>query len=395
MASEEPRRKNRKRWLTAGFIAFNVIVVLITAHMEYTSSNGAENFFSLKIHWIYFLLAAASMAAAILAEIRKYALMLKDLHGKPQWHIAYEVMILGRYYDNITPSGIGGQAFQVLYLRRAGLSAGEATALPVAAFLNMQVSFVVLAGVLFILNGGVTQHALLLVMAYLGLFLYLLLPLAIVLFTLAPVTSERIIRWAVLKVGAKLFRLKDPQGLYDRILRALNGYRDSLRLIYKNKSLSWKLAGLSILYQLGTCSVPFFVIRMFGGSISWIDAITVTMYVMASVAIIPTPGNAGAAEGSFYLVFSRLAPGKIFWAMLVWRLFVYYLYIFWGIGIYLRKHFQNRILARAIARGEASAPPLGQADPARDPIDIPEGETPSDTGFPPSEAESVPSESPW
>lgn len=388
MASEEPRKKRSKRWLTAGFIAFNVIVVLITAHMEYSSSNGAENFFSLQINWIYFLFAAVSMAAAILAEIRKYALMMTDLHGKPQWHTAYEVMILGRYYDNITPSGIGGQAFQVVYLRRAGLTAGEATALPVAAFLNMQVSFVALAAFLFILNGGVTQHALLLVMAYVGLFLYLLLPLAIVLFTVAPVFSEKIIRWAILKVGAKIRWIKDPQALYERVLNALNGYRDALRLIYRNKSLSWKLAGLSVLYQLGTCSVPFFVIRMFGGSISWIDAITITMYVMASVAIIPTPGNAGAAEGSFYLVFSRLAPGKIFWAMLVWRLFVYYLYLFWGMGIYIRKHIQNRILARSIAKGEATAPPLEQEDPARSPDPDAQGKTDSES------AGNIPSSSP-
>ena len=388
MASEEPRKKRSKRWLTAGFIAFNVIVVLITAHMEYSSSNGAENFFSLQINWIYFLFAAVSMAAAILAEIRKYALMMTDLHGKPQWHTAYEVMILGRYYDNITPSGIGGQAFQVVYLRRAGLTAGEATALPVAAFLNMQVSFVALAAFLFILNGGVTQHALLLVMAYVGLFLYLLLPLAIVLFTVAPVFSEKIIRWAILKVRAKIRWIKDPQALYERVLNALNGYRDALRLIYRNKSLSWKLAGLSVLYQLGTCSVPFFVIRMFGGSISWIDAITITMYVMASVAIIPTPGNAGAAEGSFYLVFSRLAPGKIFWAMLVWRLFVYYLYLFWGMGIYIRKHIQNRILARSIAKGEATAPPLGQEDPARSPDPDAQGKTDSES------AGNIPSSSP-
>ena len=388
MASEEPRKKRSKRWLTAGFIAFNVIVVLITAHMEYSSSNGAENFFSLQINWIYFLFAAVSKAAAILAEIRKYALMMTDLHGKPQWHTAYEVMILGRYYDNITPSGIGGQAFQVVYLRRAGLTAGEATALPVAAFLNMQVSFVALAAFLFILNGGVTQHALLLVMAYVGLFLYLLLPLAIVLFTVAPVFSEKIIRWAILKVGAKIRWIKDPQALYERVLNALNGYRDALRLIYRNKSLSWKLAGLSVLYQLGTCSVPFFVIRMFGGSISWIDAITITMYVMASVAIIPTPGNAGAAEGSFYLVFSRLAPGKIFWAMLVWRLFVYYLYLFWGMGIYIRKHIQNRILARSIAKGEATAPPLGQEDPARSPDPDAQGKTDSES------AGNIPSSSP-
>lgn len=168
----------------------------------------------------------------------------------------------------------------------------------------------------------------------------------------------------------------------------MNGYRDALRLIYRNKSLSWKLAGLSVLYQLGTCSVPFFVIRMFGGSISWIDAITITMYVMASVAIIPTPGNAGAAEGSFYLVFSRLAPGKIFWAMLVWRLFVYYLYLFWGMGIYIRKHIQNRILARSIAKGEATAPPLGQEDPARSPDPDAQGKTDSES------AGNIPSSSP-
>jgi uncharacterized membrane protein YbhN (UPF0104 family) len=98
------------------------------------------------------------------------------------------------------------------------------------------------------------------------------------------------------------------------------------------RGLAVILLVLSIVYQAGICSMPYFVIRMFGGHMSWVDALATTMFIYAAIAFIPTPGNAGAAEGSFYLVFSMLTQGRIFWAMLVWRFFCYYIYIIWGIG---------------------------------------------------------------
>ena len=48
----------------------------------------------------------------------------------------------------------------------------------------------------------------------------------------------------------------------------------------------------------------------------------------------PTPGNAGAAEGAFYLVFSAMGSDGVFWAMLIWRIFCHYSFIIIGAVIY-------------------------------------------------------------
>ena len=53
------------------------------------------------------------------------------------------------------------------------------------------------------------------------------------------------------------------------------------------------------------------------------------------VSFIPTPGNSGVVEGMGALAFSAAAGATLAWSVLVWRLAVFYLYIFVGIGITL------------------------------------------------------------
>ncbi|MBR4443324.1 MAG: flippase-like domain-containing protein, partial [Clostridia bacterium] len=66
------------------------------------------------------------------------------------------------------------------------------------------------------------------------------------------------------------------------------------------------------------------------GELDWLSCVATALAINSSIAFIPTPGNAGAAEGSFYLVFSRLTSGSVFWAMLFWRFFNYYAWILLG-----------------------------------------------------------------
>ena len=58
------------------------------------------------------------------------------------------------------------------------------------------------------------------------------------------------------------------------------------------------------------------------------------VFIQSAVSLIPTPGNAGAAEGSFYIVFSSLGTAGTFWSMLLWRLQCYYSFIIIGVLIY-------------------------------------------------------------
>ena len=83
--------------------------------------------------------------------------------------------------------------------------------------------------------------------------------------------------------------------------------------------------------------------RIFGGDLGYLQSLTMCLYVYASVTIVPTPGNAGAAEGSFYLLFDQLDTSGVFWAMLIWRFLCYYLFILMGLGIYGYRGIERRL----------------------------------------------------
>ena len=335
------------------FILLNAAVIGYTAYSEYRKGGSAQNFFTIAIRWRYLIPAAGCFVLAISAEITKYAVMMKKLCGHVNLKTVYEVTLLGRYYDNITPSGIGGQPFQMYYLSKRGIPAGDCAVMPIAAFVNMQSAFCILGIVMFILRGGVIDSPAIHVAAYVGLVLYMGLPMLIILFTVAPVWTEKLVRWCM-ALGAKMHFVKDLPTAEEKAVNTLKDYRTDIIELWKVRGLETVLLALSIVYQGAICTLPYFVILMFGGHMNWLDAVTTTLFIYAAIAFIPTPGNAGAAEGSFYLVFSLLTPGRIFWAMLVWRFFCYYIFIIWGIGIYAANFLIDRRRARAIARDDPS-----------------------------------------
>ena len=66
----------------------------------------------------------------------------------------------------------------------------------------------------------------------------------------------------------------------------------------------------------------------------FVQSLCMCVFVYFSVTIIPTPGNAGAAEGSFYILFNQLDTSGLFWAMLIWRFLTYYIFLLTGLAIY-------------------------------------------------------------
>ena len=115
-----------------------------------------------------------------------------------------------------------------------------------------------------------------------------------------------------------------------------------MKKILKTKGLFVKTIALSIGFNTFIAAIPFFVLTAFGGEVGFLPCFVTTMAVMSAICFVPTPGNAGAAEGTFFVVFSALTEGYIFWAMLVWRFFSYYIYIIIGGIIYWRMHLEKK-----------------------------------------------------
>ena len=345
------KKTTQKRFWTFAFILLNVAVIAITAFNEFGNSKNADKLSNVDLKWWLLIPAAICFIVAIFLEIWKYVLVMQKTSKTPvkdAWKTARRTVLIGRYYDNITPAAIGGQPFQIYYMNKtAGLPAGLATTIPIIGMISGQIGFLIIAIFAFIFGGPAINNVTLVATACFGLIFYAFWPVAVMLATFFPKATAKIITFGV-KILAKFHIVKDKQSAIKKAEDGVADYATSVKQILKTKWLFAKTILMSVGFHLLISSIPFFVLQAFGGDISFMSCFLTTLAVTAAVYFVPTPGNAGAAEGTFYLVFSGLSSGFVFWAMLIWRFFSYYIYVIMGAITYLimklekRKNVQTR-----------------------------------------------------
>ncbi len=356
---EKPKGMSKlaKRIGIVVFIIINAAVIWFTAFNEFSKKTPPPIQFSFTN--ILFLLAGILCLVVVLGcETVKYVLMMRHLGEKVSWRHAFSTAALGKYYDCITPSGAGGQPFQIYYLHSNGYSSGAASAMPLSGFFTMQFGFVILCLFAFIFgNSAFNETGLtgIKITAYVGAVAYMLVPVMIIISGVAPKIAMRIVAFFV-RVGAFLHLVKRPNHAIMKSVRSLNNYSVNIKKITSDRPLLIKLLLLSTLFQLAMCSMPFFAVRTFDGDLNYFEAVFMCVFIQAAVSLVPTPGNAGAAEGSFYIVFSRLGTAGTFWAMLIWRLLCYYSFIIVGVLIYGYNAVLNLRKKRLSAQDEAEIP---------------------------------------
>ena len=383
---EKPKTRKQKILKGLGIAAFilmNVAVLFFTGRSEF--SGGHDKLPAGTIHpfsFVYFAGAILCVLLAIFCESLKYILMMRELKQKVSWKTAAWTMILGKYYDYITPSGAGGQPFQIWFLHKKGYPGAAPTAMTLTSFVTLQSGFALLALFVVIFKNHVADAVGIKIMAYLGIPTIMLVPAMIIITAVSPRISAAIVSFFV-RLGAKLHLVKQPEKTILKIENALMDYSAQLIAMAANKILMAEMMLLSIVYQLVKCSLPYFVIRFFGGSVGFIQSLAVTVFVYASSIVVPTPGHAGAAEGAFYILFSDLEPVGLFWAMLVWRFLCFYLFLILGIGFYglgtAKKIFRPRQTAQNSANPSAPEDETRPTEKAGNPAAAKNADQPSAT----------------
>ncbi|MBQ2660173.1 flippase-like domain-containing protein [Candidatus Saccharibacteria bacterium] len=330
----------RKRILIIVFVLFNAAVILWTALSEFGSKENAARLSSVNLNGWLLIPALLCFVLGISAEIFKYFLMMKRCCHLKDWRTAARVVLLGRYYDNITPAAVGGQPFQIYYMNKRGLKKGYDATIPIIGMISTQIGFLIVAIFSFVVLGHYLSIGLL-GSGYLGLMFYAIFPIAIIGATFFPGIVSKIVAWSV-KLLAKIHIIKNRKATIEKTEEKLNDYANCVRTILKDKKLSLAIVGCSVLFQICISAIPFFVLRAFGGELNFFSCFVTILAITSTIYFVPTPGNAGAAEGSFFFVFSNLTSGYVFWAMLFWRFFSYYSYILMGVIIYSFMAYEKR-----------------------------------------------------
>ena len=342
-------RKFRKPIFTILFILINVAVILITGFSEFGNSENAAKLSEVKINYGFLIPAAVCFIIAIKIEISKYVLMMRragKIENKTKkrkiWKTARRTVLLGKYYDNVTPAAVGGQPFQIYYMHKnGGVSEGMATTIPIIGMISNQIGFLIVAAITFLFGSLSINNAALIATACFGLLFYAFWPIMIMIAAFLPNATSEIITVGV-RLLAKLHIVKNKAATIKKARDGVSEYAKCVKKILKTRGLFLKTILISILFHILVSMIPFFVLTAFGGEVDFLPCFVTTVAVTSAVYFIPTPGNAGAAEGTFYVVFSALSSGYVFWAMLTWRFFSYYIYIIMGPIIYLVMHFEKK-----------------------------------------------------
>lgn len=331
-------------------VLLNIVVIVAAAISEFGNSEEAAKLSDVKMNGWLLIPAALCFIVAMVLEVYKYALMIRRMSSPEKnkqhnaWQIARRTVLLGRYYDNITPAAVGGQPFQIYYMRKnSGLAKGPSASIPIFGMISIQISFIIIALICFLFGGVAKDNPALIVTAAIGLLFYAFWPVMVAAVSLSPKSTTKFLKF-IIRLLAKFKIVKNKAEALKKIEGEVDEYASSVKTILKTKGLFSHTILLSTIYNLLMASIPFFVLLAFGGNVDFWSCFATTIAVMSAIYFVPTPGNSGAAEGTFFVVFSALSSGYIFWAMLTWRFFSYYAYIAMGPITYLEMHLEKRRL---------------------------------------------------
>ncbi|UWG98998.1 flippase-like domain-containing protein [Dehalobacter sp. DCM] len=259
------------------------------------------------------------------ALIFKAILCLSEL--KMPLYRYLKLAFVGQYYNMITPFSAGGQPVQIYVMTNDyQVPLGVATSTSINKYMVfhfMTTAFALFMAVFnahFVFQQGMISKALI----CFGLALNVAGVIAIFLICYNSTVVERIAR-AIIKLLQKFRLAKSIDD--DAIAWHIAEYKNSLKQFFANKRAFIRVTLYSFIQVTAYFAVTYFVYLSLGLSGSTFFEILAVQSILYSAAnVIPTPGNAGASEGIFYLLFGLIFPKNLMIsAIILWRLTVFYL----------------------------------------------------------------------
>ena len=339
LSSEEEiinkKKKRRKKIIsTTAFITFNIIAIAVVLWLELKDSGSGFVGFGevsgiINNLWYFLVIGFLMYFVHVFCDAIAYFALIRQCGYGNRFGLALRVAFVGKYYDNITPFNTGGQPFQIAYMTKSNIDIATSCSLPIIKYVIRLFTADIVIIVIFAIT-GFGESLFVTITAFAGMVVMAFLPLMLVVFSRYVDFVLRITE----KFVALLHRMKLVKD-YDKTVAKAKDTMDSFLAAFKYLGLHKKMIVIigivSVIDFLALSSIPYFLIRTLGGTGDVLQVISKINYVSLMASLFPTPGASGASEGSFYSVFETAVPeGCLFWAVLLWRIIIFYTPIFIG-----------------------------------------------------------------
>ncbi|NLL55806.1 MAG: flippase-like domain-containing protein [Clostridiales bacterium] len=334
---EKAKKKRKKILTTVLFLLANALVVLIIILMEDHSGKRepwyiVKDYFS--ANWYFIVAAFLMFFVTIIGDSAVFFTLTKRMEMKNYLAPCIKVSILGRYYDKVTPWATGGEPFQLAYLIKNNMKATDACAVTMSRHI---IRFFVMAPVVItiLLASRVTTDIWIIIIAILGVLGGLIVPTFMLICVWKPKLGHAIAK-GVISLLYKLKIVKDYDKHLQKVKAGVDNFLSGLEYLSANKKVIIVIGLVALIEFFANNSIPFLVMKGLGIQLDYWTVFVLCVFVSYASSIAPTPGGAGLAELSFYAIFAKYIEGDLlFWAVLFWRLAIYYMPIFIGFTLQL------------------------------------------------------------
>ena len=276
----------------------------------------------------YLLVGGVVILFYIILEGIILQLIINEQYKLNYSFVGFNLAIMGFYYNLVTPFASGSQPVQIYVLNKYKVPLSKATGIITNKTILYQVVTTVYCTIFIIVNASRLKYDLRAVIPF------VILGLGVNLFTfiigfLAIINTKKIkeICHKVVKYLLKFKLFKFLKCKEDNIDLFIDEYIESIKFFIKNKKLLAKTVILTIIQISCYFSVSYWIYRAFNLSgYSFIYLMTLQVYLYMAISAIPTPGNIGANELAFFMIFKRVFPQTLLgYAVFLYGGFMYYL----------------------------------------------------------------------
>ena len=353
-----------KTFLSAAFILLSVAAVFCIAFGNPELKDAWDALRGLDMRWIAGLFACW-VCYAFFDALGTWFCLKKQ--GVPLGVGAVCVStLIGFFYSNITPGASGGQPMQVNSLRRAGIPVGNGTTAVTVRLVANQFMVSVLSLAFLLLNrpfvlrqlGGAVWFV------RIGWVINFAVVPLVLLATFRQALIRRLASWLI-GLLSKLRLVRDRDAAVQKTADVLDTYHTAFRSLIRSPGhllVQCLCSAVSLLSLTGSIVFVWYAFGLSGSSPDRVLTLSLLLFVSASYT--PLPGAGGAQEGGFMYYFNGVFPGGTKGlALLIWRFFTYYLFLFAGAAVVLLE----RVLSRRGRRNRMDAD-MKKEDPDPDPL---------------------------
>lgn len=240
-----------------------------------------------------------------------------------------QISLIYPFFAGITPSSVGGETFEIFYLKQAGISYGKASNISIQKFILYQISLIIVnfIAVFFNIFTNIVPDTSLVGSSVTLNFIVNIVILGFFFLLAYNKKFNHFIMNQGLTFLHKIKVVKDIDKYKKTLDSYLENFDEGVDKLRSDKKLFIKLVGISIL------SLVFFILAAYpiARSLNINDISVLNLFILATYAkmmclLIVTPGNSGAAEYCFiYLFTGLLSENSVMAYMIIWRFVTYYI----------------------------------------------------------------------